>query len=76
MKMSDWLLNHYKKKFGEFEVLEHVGGSTWNDDGSWYSTVIKTKDGILNVHMASDYGQDQLIITKMKAVMKEVYVPE
>ncbi len=76
MKISDWLLNHYKKKFGNnLVVLSHEHGSTWNDGGGWNNTVIKVGGKILQIYMPSDYNTDKLEITEMKAVLKEVYVP-
>ena len=75
MKISEWLLGHYKKRFGEFTVLQHDSGSTWNDGGSWSTTIIKCGGEILKVHMPSDYNCDNLEVTKMKTVMKETYQP-
>ncbi len=80
MKIPDHLKQLYIKKFDPdwsrgFQVLEHVGGSTWNDGGSWYTTIIRVGDEILMVHMPSDYKTDDLKITKMKAVMKQCYEP-
>lgn len=77
MIISPWLLNEYKKKFGnDIKILEHKEGSTWNDGGSWYTTILKTSDKIIRVHMPSNYQTDKLEITKMKAVMKEVYISD
>lgn len=74
--MPDYLLNKYKKKFGEsLVVLDHAHGSTWNDGGSWYRTVVKYKGEILQIYMPSDYQEDKLEITKMKMVLKETYEP-
>lgn len=75
-KISDWLLSHYKKKFGDdLVVLSHSTGSTWNDGGNWNNTIVKVNGEILNISMPSDYKSDALDVTKMKAVMKETYVP-
>lgn len=77
MKMSDWLLSHYKKRFGEdIVVLQHDSGPTWNDGGGWNTSIINCGDEVLRVHMPTDYRCDDLQITKMKAVMKVVYEPE
>lgn len=76
MKISDWLKGHYKKKFGDdLVVISHETGSTWNDGGSWNKTIVKVKGEILSIYMPSDYNSDRLEVTKMKAVMKEVYIP-
>lgn len=76
MKISDWLLSHYKKKFGEdLVVLQHDHGSTWNDGGGWNDTIVKCGDEILRIYMPSDYCCDKLEVTRLKAVMKETYVP-
>ncbi len=76
MKIGDWLLGHYKKKFGEdLVVLEHKTGSTWNDGGSWNWTLVKCNGEIFSIDMPSDYQTDNLKITKMKPVSKIVYEP-
>ena len=76
MKISDWLLSHYKKKFGDdIVILQHDHGSTWNDGGGWNTTIIKTRDKILHVHMPTDYRSDDLQVTEMKQVMTPTYVP-
>jgi hypothetical protein len=75
MKISDWLLNHYKKKFGyDLVVLQHNSGSTWNDGGEWNDTIVKCGGEVLRIYMPSDYQCDNLQVTKMKAVMAEIYV--
>lgn len=76
MKISDWLLSHYKKKFGQdLVVLQHDHGSTWNDGGGWNDTIVKVGGEILRIYMPSDYRQDHLEVTKMEVVMKPSYKP-
>lgn len=75
-KISDWLLGHYKKKFGQdLVVLEHHTGSTWNDGGSWNNTIVDVGGETLMISMPSDYNTDRLDVTKLKKVMKESYEP-
>lgn len=77
MKISDWLLGHYKKKFGDdLVVLDHTHGPTWNDGGGWNNTIASVGGEILQIYMPSDYNSDRLEVTKMKKVMKPSYVPK
>lgn len=76
MKISDWLLGHYKKKFGEdLEVLEHGTGSTWNDGGAWNDTTVRVGGEILRIYMPSDYNTDNLEVKKMRSILVTRYVP-
>lgn len=75
MKISDWLLNHYKKKFGDdLVVLDHSTGSTWNDGGAWNYTVVSVGGQIIGIKMESDYRTDDLRVVKLKAVPTVRYV--
>ncbi len=80
MKISDWPLGYYKERFDpdgtkEFVVLKHDRGSTWNDGGRWYKTIVRCNDEILEIYMPTDYRSDDLKITKMKVSLREVYEP-
>lgn len=80
MKIGDWLLGHYKERFDPdgtkgFIVLQHDTGSTWNDGGSWNSTIVQVGNEVIKIDMSSDYNCDKLEVTKMKTVLKETYEP-
>ncbi len=75
-KLSNWLLNYYKKKFGEdIVVLDHSTGSTWNDGGAWNYTIVQRGNEIFGIKMESDYNTDKLDVVKLKAQPTVKYVP-
>ena len=77
MKISDWLLSHYKKKFGEdLIVLQHDHGPTWNDGGGWNTTIVQCGDKIFRIYMSTDYRSNDLEVTEMKVIMKPTYIPK
>lgn len=76
MKISTWLLNYYKEKFGDdIVVLDHSTGPTWNDGGSWNNTIVKRGKEAFQIYMPSDYNTDDLRITKVAEIMKVIYTP-
>lgn len=76
MKINDWLLSHYKKRFGDdIIVLDHDEGPTWNDGGYWNSTIVQRGNEIFKIYMHSDYRSDDLEVIKLKATTKTIYVP-
>ncbi len=80
MKIGDWLLNHYKKRFDPdgtkgFKVIDHAHGPTWNDGGAWNRTIILLNGEFIEVFMPSDYNTDKLGTRKMKSVLKETWEP-
>lgn len=77
MKIDDWLLLHYKKKFGnDLVVLDHATGATWNDGGTWNTTIAKVGEEIIQIHMPSNYQCDRLEVKKMEVVMTPSYMPK
>jgi len=75
MKIGDWLLSHYKKRFGDdIVVLDHSTGATWNDGGSWNYTIVQQGDRIFGIKMDSDYASDGLETVNLKAVPTVKYV--
>lgn len=73
---KDWLIKHYTKLLGgDIKIIRHDEGSTWNDGGSWYSTLLYHNGVMIQVDTPSNYNTDNYTITKFKPVMKECYEP-